>query len=334
VDPKKVAMDAIRPWVANRITEILGFEDEVLIGYAFGLLDDKESLNPRELQLNMDVFLEAEAPHFVSDLWRLLLSAQASPGGIPAEFLEQKKAELRQKKEEDMRVKNNISAAISRDRERVVQELEQRRSQVNQPTDTPSNQSTASSGKALPYGLYLPSNSHAGAAGQAISQPGHNGKDGNETRSRRWGREDERRRDNSRERDREKGHYRRDRDRERRRRSRSRERRHSRDEEAGRDRDRRRDRDRDRDRHHRRHRDDSRQEKSENEKKRQNEGAESKRKREDSTEDDTAKAPTPKRTSRTDSEDRSESALREQAMHSLLLQHKGHNSEGDGNTRA
>lgn len=41
VDPRKVAMDAIKPWVANRITKILGFEDEVLIGYAFGLLDNK-----------------------------------------------------------------------------------------------------------------------------------------------------------------------------------------------------------------------------------------------------------------------------------------------------
>lgn len=58
----------------------------------------QESLNPKELQLNMDVFLEAEAPAFVADLWKLLLSAQASPGGIPAEFLEQKKAELRQKR--------------------------------------------------------------------------------------------------------------------------------------------------------------------------------------------------------------------------------------------
>jgi serine/arginine repetitive matrix protein 1 len=37
-------MDAIKPWVAARITQLLGFEDEVLIGFAFGLLDDKVPL--------------------------------------------------------------------------------------------------------------------------------------------------------------------------------------------------------------------------------------------------------------------------------------------------
>ena len=41
VDLRKVAMDAIKAWVASRITQLLGFEDEVLIGFAFGLLDDK-----------------------------------------------------------------------------------------------------------------------------------------------------------------------------------------------------------------------------------------------------------------------------------------------------
>jgi hypothetical protein len=58
----------------------------------------QESLNPRELQLNLDGFLEADSPQFVSDLWKLLISAQTSPGGIPAEFLEQKKAQLRQRR--------------------------------------------------------------------------------------------------------------------------------------------------------------------------------------------------------------------------------------------
>lgn len=37
----KVKMDVIRPWIANRVTELLGFEDEVLINFIYGLLDGK-----------------------------------------------------------------------------------------------------------------------------------------------------------------------------------------------------------------------------------------------------------------------------------------------------
>lgn len=34
-------MDVIRPWIATRVTELLGFEDEVLINFIYGLLDGK-----------------------------------------------------------------------------------------------------------------------------------------------------------------------------------------------------------------------------------------------------------------------------------------------------
>lgn len=37
----KVQMDVIRPWIATRVTELLGFEDEVLINFVYGLLDGK-----------------------------------------------------------------------------------------------------------------------------------------------------------------------------------------------------------------------------------------------------------------------------------------------------
>lgn len=37
----KVEMDVIRPWIATRVTELLGFEDEVLINFIYGLLDGK-----------------------------------------------------------------------------------------------------------------------------------------------------------------------------------------------------------------------------------------------------------------------------------------------------
>ncbi|KAG6511909.1 hypothetical protein ZIOFF_029988 [Zingiber officinale] len=41
VDMTKVKMDVIKPWIATRVTELLGFEDEVLINFVYGLLDGK-----------------------------------------------------------------------------------------------------------------------------------------------------------------------------------------------------------------------------------------------------------------------------------------------------
>jgi len=42
-------------------------------------------------------FLEKHTSSFMNDLWDLLLSAQANPTGIPMQFLDKKKEELRQK---------------------------------------------------------------------------------------------------------------------------------------------------------------------------------------------------------------------------------------------
>lgn len=42
----KVKMDVMRPWIANRVTELIGFEDEVLINFIYGLLDGKVIESP------------------------------------------------------------------------------------------------------------------------------------------------------------------------------------------------------------------------------------------------------------------------------------------------
>jgi hypothetical protein len=34
-------MDVMKPWIAKRVTELLGFEDEVLINFIYGLLEEK-----------------------------------------------------------------------------------------------------------------------------------------------------------------------------------------------------------------------------------------------------------------------------------------------------
>lgn len=37
----KVKMDVMKPWIAKRVTELIGFEDEVLINFIYGLLERK-----------------------------------------------------------------------------------------------------------------------------------------------------------------------------------------------------------------------------------------------------------------------------------------------------
>ena len=38
----KVNMDVIKPWITERITEILNFEDDVVIDYCFNLLEKNQ----------------------------------------------------------------------------------------------------------------------------------------------------------------------------------------------------------------------------------------------------------------------------------------------------
>lgn len=56
------------------------------------------------MQINLTGFLESKTADFMLELWKLLLSAQESVGGIPAIFVEQKKAEMERKRAEDERV--------------------------------------------------------------------------------------------------------------------------------------------------------------------------------------------------------------------------------------
>jgi len=41
VDMKKVALDVIKDWMIKRIRELLGIDDEVVIEYALGMLQEE-----------------------------------------------------------------------------------------------------------------------------------------------------------------------------------------------------------------------------------------------------------------------------------------------------
>ncbi|KAJ3187744.1 hypothetical protein HDU85_006137 [Gaertneriomyces sp. JEL0708] len=123
VDIKKVNLTVIRPWVTARLTELLGFEDDVLVELIFNLLE-AEKLDPRLMQIEISGFLEANSPHFMEELWSLLASAQNTVGGIPQIFLDQKKEEILKKRKEN----EQISAQVRNVKDKEAAERAERSS--------------------------------------------------------------------------------------------------------------------------------------------------------------------------------------------------------------
>ncbi|KAK3986674.1 hypothetical protein QBC44DRAFT_372847 [Cladorrhinum sp. PSN332] len=98
VDMTKVNLQVMKKWIAGRITEILGNEDDVVIELAFNLIEGTRHPDIKAFQIQLTGFLDKDTPAFCKEMWKLLLSGQASPQGVPKELLEAKKQELMQEK--------------------------------------------------------------------------------------------------------------------------------------------------------------------------------------------------------------------------------------------
>lgn len=98
VSTKKVEMATIQKWITEKVTELMGIEDEMLIMYIFNMLEE-ENPDPKNMQIQLTSFLEKKTPAFMEELWKMLISAQSNPTGIPTILLERKKEELRQRAE-------------------------------------------------------------------------------------------------------------------------------------------------------------------------------------------------------------------------------------------
>ncbi|ELU16159.1 hypothetical protein CAPTEDRAFT_163872, partial [Capitella teleta] len=108
VDMTKVNLDTMKPWITKRVTELLKFEDDVVIEFIFNQLEEKHP-DPKEMQINLTGFLNLRNTRtFMEELWVLLLSAMENVGGIPARFLEQKKEEIKQRQAEQERIQANL----------------------------------------------------------------------------------------------------------------------------------------------------------------------------------------------------------------------------------
>ncbi|OEL21835.1 Serine/arginine repetitive matrix protein 1 [Dichanthelium oligosanthes] len=119
VDMSKVKMDVMKPWIAKRVTELLGFEDEVLINFIYGLLEEKEA-DGKKIQIQLTGFMEKNTVKFMKELWGLLLSAEQNASGVPQQFLDAKEAEIQQRK---VCLTNNILA----EDDRIAQEIQKKR---------------------------------------------------------------------------------------------------------------------------------------------------------------------------------------------------------------
>ncbi|CAK0845295.1 unnamed protein product [Prorocentrum cordatum] len=91
VDMAKVSMDVMRPWITQKITDLLGFEDDIVVGLCLAQLEEKKEagdkgVDPKSLQVNLTGFMERKAAPFCSELWKYLLQAQESPVGVPQEI--------------------------------------------------------------------------------------------------------------------------------------------------------------------------------------------------------------------------------------------------------
>ncbi|KAJ2521222.1 separin protein [Coemansia sp. RSA 1939] len=114
VDMTKVNIEAIKPWISERIKELLGLEDEVLHEFIVNMLEESSTPDPKMMQVNLTGFLESNTQEFMQSLWKILLEAQKGPGGIPESLIQKKIDELKHKREQEELIKANIAIANQR----------------------------------------------------------------------------------------------------------------------------------------------------------------------------------------------------------------------------
>mmetsp|Transcript_21143 Transcript_21143/g.29643 ORF Transcript_21143/g.29643 Transcript_21143/m.29643 type:complete len:221 (+) Transcript_21143:36-698(+) len=108
VDMTKVRLVVLKPWISHRITEILGFPDEIVIDLIFNLLEAKKNPDPKDLHIQITGFLEGNAKDFMKELWDMLVSASKNAFGIPDEILEAKKKEIKARQEAKKKLEDQV----------------------------------------------------------------------------------------------------------------------------------------------------------------------------------------------------------------------------------
>ncbi|TVY38739.1 PWI domain-containing protein [Lachnellula occidentalis] len=102
VDMQKVNVEVMKKWIAGKIAEILNNDDDVVIELCYNLMEGARFPDVKKMQIQLTGFLDKDTAPFCKELWKLCLSAQSNPQGVPKELLEAKKLELIQEKPRKM----------------------------------------------------------------------------------------------------------------------------------------------------------------------------------------------------------------------------------------
>jgi serine/arginine repetitive matrix protein 1 len=96
VDMSKVNTDIVVDWLLSRLEKVVP-DDDIVSGYAVELL--KGEIEYKSIKSQLQGFLGEQASSVCRDLWKLLISAQEDPLGIPKQLIEEKKRQLREERE-------------------------------------------------------------------------------------------------------------------------------------------------------------------------------------------------------------------------------------------
>jgi len=123
VEMSKVHLESLKPWISQRISELLGMEDDVLQEFVFNQLEADKFPDGRRIQINLTGFLNGKnARIFTGELWDMLIAAQESPSGIPPSLVTAKKEELRLRTEEQERLNETLKRTVSRFQDKLKNE--------------------------------------------------------------------------------------------------------------------------------------------------------------------------------------------------------------------
>lgn len=145
VNFSKINLEVLKPWLnqtnvraADKVTEILGFEDEICLEFLFSLFEDEVCVlltqpDPKQIFIKMSGFLAESTFKFMKQLWELLLSAQDSPYGIPPSFIKEVKDAIKETRERDELITSGLREVEEKEKGYKVGENNER-SPINRHT--------------------------------------------------------------------------------------------------------------------------------------------------------------------------------------------------------
>ncbi|CAO2183594.1 unnamed protein product, partial [Urochloa humidicola] len=67
VDMTKVNLDSVKPWIANRVAQLLRREDEIVTNFIYSHLEGKE-VDGKKIQIQLTGFMEKNTVKFMEEL--------------------------------------------------------------------------------------------------------------------------------------------------------------------------------------------------------------------------------------------------------------------------